>query len=91
MLISRVSKNLKKLEERVNNLLTKAKSSPKKMLPNIEIEYIELSEDIADQSKYISTFITKAETSKKQWQEHKDKAEKLANNFKNEWESLRYQ
>ena len=88
MLISVTSKNLEKLEEKANKLLSKAKRSPKKMLPIIEIEYMELSEDIADQSKYINSVITKAETLKKQWQEHKDKAEKLANNVKNEWESL---
>ena len=90
MLISGVtSKNLEKLEERVNNLLYKAKHSSQNILPKIEIEYMELSEDIANQSKYISKFLTKAETSKKQWQEHKKRAEKLANNVKNEWKSIR--
>ena len=89
MLISGVtSKNLEKLEERVNNLLLKAKQSPKNMLPKMEIEYRELSMDIADQTKHISKFIKEAETSQKKWQEHKDRAEKLASSVRDEWKSL---
>jgi vacuolar-type H+-ATPase subunit H len=82
------SKEIEKLEKRAEKLLLKAKKAPSLVVPKMQIEFDELSDDITNHSKRIDHFIMEAEKNKIMWESHKDRIKKLAKNIEKDWSTI---